>query len=295
MPLYPANVNIDFDATALNAAVASTTNAINALETRLDSNEDSITNITTQLTNQNTRLNSIEVAETRVGNAVTALENRVGSNEDVIANNATAIGGQQSQIDSINNSVISLNSGNAALYDYANTIGQKVNAQAQTISFLDGQNAVKTVAIQSLQDKITALENALPQGFQHFHDTSKVLVGSGLSFVQVAASFYATMWQQSPAALNDSFSFTALLAPGTYTLVMLVTRANNKGKLKLSINGVQAFDDLDGYNSTTIYERITRTITITTSGLQQFVFTVWGKNASSTGYAFLINKISAYK
>jgi hypothetical protein len=74
-----------------------------------------------------------------------------------------------------------------------------------------------------------------------------------------------------------------------------MTRANNKGKLQLKINNVLAFNDVDGYNATTIYERVTRTITITTRGLQEFVFTVYSKNASSTAYFNLINKISAYK
>lgn len=253
MPLYPASVNIDFDATALNATIALITDKLAELQTRIESNEGSITNITTQLTSQDTRLNSIELTETNLWSNFNGLTSSV------------------------------------------NSLAETVSSQESTISYVNNENATQRVQIEGLQAQLTTLQQLLPHEFQHFHDTSKVLVGNGLSAVQVAASFDATMWQQNPAALNDSFSFTALLAPGTYTLVMLVTRANNKGKLKLSINGTQAFDDLDGYNSTAIYERITRTITITAGGLQQFVFSVWSKNASSTGYAFLINKISAYK
>ncbi|MDZ7968755.1 MAG: hypothetical protein RM368_28020 [Nostoc sp. DedSLP03] len=253
MPLYPASVNIDFNATELNAAIASITNALATLQTTVEDNEGSITSIATELANQNTRLGNIEIAESSLWSNFNGLVSNV------------------------------------------NSLTQTVDSQDSIISYVNNENANQRVQIQDLQTQIVALQKVLPQGFQHFHDTSKVLVGNALSPVQVAASFYSTMWQQNPAALNDSFSFTALLSPGTYTLVMLVTRANNKGKLKLSINGVQAFDDLDGYNSTTIYERITRTITITTSGLQEFVFTVWGKNSLSSGYAFLVNKISAYK
>lgn len=265
MPLYPASVNIDFDATALNAAIATVGNAVTALENRVENNEWSITSVTTELTNQDTKLTELNAA---------------------IASLNALITNSNSQLNQFAGTV--------------NALGSTVGDHTQAISdiFLSLNSNIPT--IQTLATRITAIEaklaaQSLPTSFQHFHDTSKVLVGNGLSPVQVAASFYATMWQQNPAALNDSFSFTALLAPGTYTLVMLITRANNKGKLKLSVNGVQAFDDLDGYNSTTIYERITRTITITAGGLQEFVFTVWGKNTLSSGYAFLINKISAYK
>jgi hypothetical protein len=246
MPLYPASVNIDFDATAL-------TNALTALDGRVAATEQANSSIASEVLSQDTRLDQLTLGQSNVQSNYNSLVSTVSSLSFTVSN------------------------------------------QGEIVNYANKENVTQRIQIQDLQTQVTALQQLLPQGFQHFHDTSKILVGNALSSVQVAASFYSTMWQQNPGAVNDSFSFTALLAPGTYTLVMLITRANNKEKLKLSINGVQAFNDLEGYNSTTIYERITRTITITAGGLQEFVFTVWGKNASSTGYAFLVNKISAYK
>ncbi len=155
-------------------------------------------------------------------------------------------------------------------------------------------------ALQDMDVTLNSHINAIPKqifptSFHHFHDTSKIITGGALISVQQAASLYATNWQQNVAALNDSFSFSELLAAGTYTFIMLVTRSSNKGDLQLYIDGVLAFNDFVGYSATQVYERVTRTITITTDGLHNFVFTVYKKNVSSTGYAFLCSKFSAYK
>jgi uncharacterized coiled-coil protein SlyX len=271
----------------VNTSLQSLTTVINSLVAQ---NADSrLTQLSTSLSTLANAYNAYISANNTVVNSTSAaldlLTTKVDSN----------ITSDDTRLDAIEFSQGGLQSNFNGLVNRVNTLSQTVTGQGETVDYINNENVTKGVQISDLQTQIAALRLLLPSGFQHWHDTSKIVTGGALASVQVAASFYSTMWQQNSAALNDSFSFTTLLSAGTYTLVILMTRATNKGKLQLKINNVLAFNDVDGYNPTTIFERVMRTITITTGGLQEFVFTVYSKNASSTAYFNLINKISAYK
>lgn len=286
---------------AINAQLATLTTEYSNLNTSVQSNTTNVNalvtaNFSNQINQINTAISALNAAYTAYVNSnnliVNNTSNALSSLTTTVNNNITS---DDTRLDNVELLQSNVQSNFNGLVATVNTLTQTVTGQGQVVDYVNNENANQRVQISDLQSQVATLQTLLPSGFQHWHDTSKILVGGAIASVQVAASFYATMWQQNPAALNDSFSFTTLLSAGTYTLVILMTRATNKGKLQLKINNVLAFNDVDGYNATTVYERITRTITITTSGLQEFVFTVWSKNTSSTGYFNLINKVSAYK
>ena len=298
--------------------LAGNSNSAN-LQTAIDTLNGQIVTVNTTLQSLQTQINSSGTSA-QISNLSDALNAYVSSNNAAIAQlqtqiNSSATSSQFTQIsNTLNAYVISNNAAIAQLQALVNSSGtnltQQLNDFSTTLSTLNNtvsnnsQGISNIFAIVNAQDGqidlLTNTINALPKqvfptSFEHFHDNTKIVTGGALIFTQQAASIYATNWQQSPAAINDSFTFSKLLAAGTYTFSMLVTRSSNKGDLQLYIDGVLAFNDFVGYNATQVYERVTRTITIANDGLHNFVFTIYKKNASSTGYAFLASKFSAYK
>ncbi len=126
-----------------------------------------------------------------------------------------------------------------------------------------------------------------PTSFSHWHDESIIEQGNSLRTDIVTSLTYGIETYQDPPAINDSFSFYRLLAAGNYRISILTCRKSNLGKLKLEINGVLAFNDLDCYNASIISNAtLTRDVVIATSGLQKFKWTVYTKNASASTYYF---------
>ncbi|MDZ7970508.1 MAG: hypothetical protein RM368_37220 [Nostoc sp. DedSLP03] len=280
---------------------------IDAINNEIASLNTKYSNLNTSLQNLATSVNSLasQNTQTQITEINTQITNLVSTVNTLVSQNLN------SQIADINDVVTDLNtnytdyvaSNNAALQ----ALTLSLNSQITTLNtnLLDYGSIVNSLN-STVGNHSTAIANLFaatnaivpqnyPTTFQHFHDTSKVITGGALLLVQQTASPYATSFQQNPAALGDSFSFSVLLKAGTYTFIMLVTRSSNKGDLQLYIDGTLAFNDFVGYNATQIYERVTRTITIANDGLHEFVFTVYKKNALSTGYAFLCSKFSVFK
>ncbi|MEH2124174.1 hypothetical protein [Nostoc sp.] len=139
-------------------------------------------------------------------------------------------------------------------------------------------------------------ELLLPTSFTHWHDESFVEAGGQIETDTNAGLAYGAEIYQNPAALNDSFSFRKLLTAGSYNLSVLTVLTSSVGKLKLEIDGILAFDDMDLYSSSVVLNGILqRTITIPTDGLHEFKFTVFSKNAASSNYYFSGRKIWARK
>lgn len=270
-------------------------------------------------------LSMIQLPENPVTqSAIEELENNLSSlgvalNDYIVLNNTNiqaietliqsleSNNGNDERLDALEATVNNLPIIPSGLVSQVDSLQSNYNGQANTMAtlqtgLLDQQNFANFLNSQivALTNRVNTIDIAianikLPTTFQHFHDTSKVVTGASLSRVQLAASIYVSQYQQSPASLNDSFSFSQLLVAGTYDLRMNVTKANNKGDLELRINGLLAFDDVSGYNSTVLHEDIIRTITIPSDGLHEFVFKVKGKNASSSNYFWLMSKVSAHK
>ncbi|WP_445626640.1 hypothetical protein [Nostoc sp. DSM 114167] len=139
-------------------------------------------------------------------------------------------------------------------------------------------------------------ELLLPTSFTHWHDESLVEQGGQLRIDTNTAIGYGIEVYQNPSANGDTFSFKKLLAAGTYELKLITVCNNNVGRLKLEIDGVLAFDDMDLYSPSTIVNAIlTRNIIIPTDGLHEFVWSINGKNASAVNYYFSGRKFWARK
>lgn len=94
-------------------------------------------------------------------------------------------------------------------------------------------------------------------------------------------------------AVNDFIAYTLPNVPaGTYSVIVGVKRHNSRGKFQLTIDGVNQGSQCDLYTNGQDYVSFNLgTKTFSTAGSRQFVFTVVGKNASSTGYKLLIDYI----
>ncbi|WP_445629266.1 hypothetical protein [Nostoc sp. DSM 114167] len=139
-------------------------------------------------------------------------------------------------------------------------------------------------------------ELLLPINFTHWHDESTIKTGGAIRIDTNTSVAYGTEIYQDPPALNDSFSFNKNLKAGNYILSILTVGYTNLGILKLEINGVTSFSDLDLYSSSTIFNRVLeKNIFIPSDGMHEFKFTVIGKNPSSSNYYFSGRKIWARK
>jgi hypothetical protein len=138
--------------------------------------------------------------------------------------------------------------------------------------------------------------NVLPIAFSHWHDESIVESGRSIRTDINYSLTYSLEIYQNPASLNDSFSFYRLLEAGNYRISVLTVKSTNVGKLKLEVDGILAFDDLDLYSASLIANAtLTRDITVPTSGLHKFKWTIYSKNPSSTNYYFSGRKIWGVK
>jgi hypothetical protein len=136
----------------------------------------------------------------------------------------------------------------------------------------------------------------LPTSFSHWHDESIVENGGAIQTDTNAGIAYGVESYQNPAANGDKFSFNRLLAAGNYKINIITVRVSAVGILKLDIDGVTAFDDMDCYSPSTITNAVlSRNITIATRGLHKFTWTINGKNASSSNYYFSGRKIWGVK
>jgi hypothetical protein len=134
-------------------------------------------------------------------------------------------------------------------------------------------------------------EGSYPEEFTHFHDQSTVTTGNALAFTASASYVHGFVSYQNPPAINNSFKFKKSLKAGTYTLKLLGSVGNVYGILSLSINGVLQFTDWSLYStSNTNNVVLSKTVTITSDGRQEFIFTVASKNVASSNYFASITK-----
>ncbi|MBD2354742.1 hypothetical protein H6G41_08885 [Tolypothrix sp. FACHB-123] len=145
--------------------------------------------------------------------------------------------------------------------------------------------------LYNLQSVVT-----LPTSFTHWHDESMVVTGNPLRSDINTSFLYGVEIYQNPPAINDSFKFSRVLQAGNYRLRLLTLNSSILGKLKLEVNNVLAFDDLDCYNpSPNLNVYMQRDIVIASDGLQEFKFTVFDKHPSATNYYFSGRKIWGYR
>lgn len=137
---------------------------------------------------------------------------------------------------------------------------------------------------------------AYPTYFTHWHDESIVVSGGAIRTDTNASIAYAAETYQNPGANGDKFSFKKLIQAGNYKISVLTVRTTTVGILKLEIDGVTAFSDMDLYSSSLIVNAVlTKNITISTDGLHEFVWTINGKNTAANNYYFSGRKIWAIK
>ncbi len=126
-----------------------------------------------------------------------------------------------------------------------------------------------------------------------------LILVSGVAQTLSSSGAYTTTGRvafQDPSAINDSRKFTRSLSAGNYTLTILTNTGSQFGKVKLEIDGVLAFDDVDLYaGGISLNVPVGRTISINSSGSHEFKFTVYGRNANASDYYFSVQQITATK
>lgn len=138
--------------------------------------------------------------------------------------------------------------------------------------------------------------STLPTDFTHWHDQSIVVTGNAIRADIVSSYLYGIEIYQNPPAINDAFKFSKVLAAGNYRIGILTATKTNLAKLKLEINNILAFDDLDCYSaSQNLNAYLYRDISISSDGLQEFKFTVYDKNLNSSNWFFSGRKFWGYK
>ncbi|OYD98880.1 hypothetical protein [Nostoc sp. 'Peltigera membranacea cyanobiont' 232] len=174
---------------------------------------------------------------------------------------------------------------------------QITNASSDDILLIEtaSDSAYKSIKKSDLLSGISSSGGVYPTSFSHWHDESTVVVGASLTY-DYASYAYGTATIQLPPATNDTFKFNAPLDAGTYAISFLVSQANNRGIGVLHVNGTAIAGSIDLYSGSFVGAAIvTKTVTITTPGIQEFQIVVTGKNASSANYYFVCTKIWGVK
>jgi hypothetical protein len=98
------------------------------------------------------------------------------------------------------------------------------------------------------------------------------------------------LWRQSSSTLDDEVNFDVVLAAGTWTFELIHTKSSNSGIVSVQLDGVEK-GTIDFYNGTTTANNRTQitSIIVGTSAKVRLKLKVTSKNASSSGYAAIIN------
>jgi hypothetical protein len=137
--------------------------------------------------------------------------------------------------------------------------------------------------------------NALPARVTLWHDEALVVAGNALTFAINANQFHRFYSWQDPAALNDSWTQSLVLLPGTYEIKLFYFTGPNSGKLDLDLGSHQIVSSLDLYTAAPTFNQYAPYIwTVITGGLYTLTGTVIGKNAASGGYEARLTYIAFY-
>lgn len=131
-----------------------------------------------------------------------------------------------------------------------------------------------------------------------FVDELTVLTGNAIAVDVQSLEHYNMIGRQSAAANGDEFTWTWLLASGSYTVYILGATGTASGIFDLYVKQLPSgsFSSFstgnDMYSAVTVWNVIkTATITLAESALYEFKSKVNGKNASSSAYEIFLAKI----
>jgi hypothetical protein len=121
-------------------------------------------------------------------------------------------------------------------------------------------------------------------------------VGQGTWAWTGASRFLGGVFNNTSAANGDNVSYKVYLAKGTYTLVLVGTKANNQGIVDIDIDGVEVAS-FDKYSGTSLTDKtFTQSgIVVGTAGIKTLKYRLDEKNASSSGYQSDFSGIILYR
>lgn len=158
-------------------------------------------------------------------------------------------------------------------------------------------------ANDQLAERTKDLENLLPYTSYPTRasiilDECTTLTGTALGAVHDAARDYAVYATQNPAANGDEFTWSWVLAAGSYTLYLKgstanVTAIHKVGAKHTSEAGYTDYvTGIDWYSAGSVVNVVkSGALTLPLSGRYTFKSTVTGKNASSGGYFTSLTKL----
>lgn len=103
-------------------------------------------------------------------------------------------------------------------------------------------------------------------------------------------AFQGWVSQDHPAAQNDTTSYDFACGAGTYTLELLHLVSTNRGIYTVKVDAATV-GTIDGYAAAFAYVRSSLTGIVLTAGQHVLTFTMATKNASSSGYDALIERV----
>lgn len=120
---------------------------------------------------------------------------------------------------------------------------------------------------------------------------------TGSSTVRTQASTYLSggLLNSSSASVSGYYiEYKVPISTGTWTLTMIGRLGTAQGIFKVSIDGVDVVTGIDRYSGSSTDNSVVEAtgIVITSSGVKTVRFTVTGKNASATAYAFQMHWFS---
>jgi hypothetical protein len=137
-----------------------------------------------------------------------------------------------------------------------------------------------------------AVEILLPTRATLWHENSAVLVGNALLVGSDSNQMHTTAPFQNPAANGDTFTQSAFLRAGSYTLYVRGVTANNIGKIDWYIDNVLVLAGQDWYSAGLTYNVLKSTpLTIVGDGYHVLKGVVNGKNASSSNFFMSLTKM----
>lgn len=137
----------------------------------------------------------------------------------------------------------------------------------------------------------------LATNYFHVHANSRVITGSAIAALVEATHEMATVWRQTPTAVNDETFFEAWLDIGSYNFDICHAKSSASGMLTTRIVG-EPFTGwvTDFYNAATQFNRHTvLPFDVTIAGLKRISLKAASKNAASGGYAINITYVSIKK
>jgi hypothetical protein len=124
-----------------------------------------------------------------------------------------------------------------------------------------------------------------------WHDQSVVTTGNAIAVTVNTSQPYTFIAKQNAAANGDVSENGFVIAAGTYSLKILYVKTAASGKIDVTIDGA-AIVTIDAYAASSTYNQVSTTAgVVLTAGYHKIVFTVNGKNASSSNYEFYMTKM----